>query len=870
MTQKRLMYTFVSLCAFIIISNISQAQLNTSRIFNNGAVLQRNIDIPVWGTSKPNAEIRVRLNTLNETTTANSEGKWQVLLPASQAGGPFEMEITSNEQSITYHDIYIGDVWLASGQSNMEMTVSQSNNGSTEIASAGNELIREFKIPKSLANDPSDQLIAGSVWKAANKSNVGNFSATAYYFAKHIQAEINVPVGIINTSYGGSRIEAWMSDEMLGFDEQDIVLAGGTYPERQPTLAYNKMINPLIQFPIKGFLWYQGESNADNIEDAIEYGNLFKTMINEWRNIWQLGNIPFLWVQLPGYGQTYDSPQAWDAWPKLRNNQSKALALPNTAEAVTIDLGDEDIHPKNKLPVGQRLANLALKNVYNFDIQCYSPRYSGHSLRSDGKIAIAFDNVYDSLKTNNGNAPQGFAIAGQNGIFEWAEAQFDGDSLLVWSNNINNPVKIRYAWEYNPANANIYNSINLPAAPFMFYVNQQDFSIKSFNSTTQTIELGQFAVLTWEVLNAAEVKINGKQTDASGGIRAVPTKDTSYTLEAISAINPNDTLRQSINIAVEEPKPTIAVHTNVGTITAPNTEITIIADANPPKNGSIEKVEFFINGQSIETVTQAPYEINWTSPDSCYDFILSATVSDQKNCTVASAPIILKVTNLRIDVYEAENAQYTGTGSIKSSSKASNGKYVDLQSGWTITFDNIEVPEDGTYPLTIQYLLNYEGPKAQKLIINGKNMGEITFSSPDNSLWMSYFMNAELNKGKNIIQLEASWGWMSFDYISVGVEDNSIPQKINKTEGMNQFKLKNYPNPFKNSTNIEFTNNKPNMISLDIYNYTGLKIDTLVNTFLPAGKYFFRYDTKHLVPGIYFAKLHVGDYVVTNKLLICD
>ena len=252
------------------------------------------------------------------------------------AGGPYTMNVSTSTQQTNLSNVYIGDVWLASGQSNMEFEVSGTDSASTVIANANDQTIRQFKIPKGLANEPSNDLPSGSAWTPATSQYVSHFSAVAYFFAKDLKPYINCPIGIINSSYGGSRIETWMSDPMLGYDESDTTLANGE-PERQPTVAFNKMIYPILRVPIKGVIWYQGESNADNMEDALNYRELFQTFIQGLRSLWNEGDFPFIWLQLPNYGQSYTEPQIWDAWPQLRAGQTAALELPNTGEAITID-----------------------------------------------------------------------------------------------------------------------------------------------------------------------------------------------------------------------------------------------------------------------------------------------------------------------------------------------------------------------------------------------------------------------------------------------------------------------------------------------------------------------------------------------------
>ena len=466
------------------------------------------------------------------------------------AGGPYTMTIISGAQSISITNVYVGDVWLASGQSNMELTVSGADSASAVIASANDQKIRQFKIPPGFSDKPSDDLPSGCMWSPAISLYVGSFTAVGYFFAKNIRSHIGVPIGIINSSCGGSRLEAWMSEQMLGYDEQDTVLANGK-PERQPTLAYNKMLYSILQFPIKGVIWYQGESNAANMEDALAYGNLFKTMITSWRGVFNQGDFPFIWVQLPNYGQVYDQPQNWGAWPQLREGQSSALSIPNTGEAVTIDVGDVDIHPKHKQPVGLRLSLLARKIAYGEDIVASGPRYVSNSLRQDGKIVINYSDIGSGLiaKDSSNGRVKGFAVGDDNNNLVWANALIEGNEIIVWSDQIPKPSIVRYAWEYNPVKVNLYNKEGLPAAPFLANVNLE-FKIAKFSAAHTVIEQGQSTTLTWLVFGASSITLDGIEVDTAGSKIISPVSDTSYVLIAVNRENTDekDTSRVTVSV----------------------------------------------------------------------------------------------------------------------------------------------------------------------------------------------------------------------------------------------------------------------------------------------------------------------------------
>lgn len=860
----------VVLILLLCLSFKAHSQIQTSSIFNNGMVLQRGVDIPVTGTGNAGAEVSVSINGITSTGVVDGDKKWKAILPPMEAGGPFEMAIKSGDATKNLTNVYVGDVWLASGQSNMEMTVSNANNGANEIASANNQMIRQFLIPKTISKEEKDILPSGCTWTPATKAYVGNFTAAGYYFAKALYADLNIPIGIINTSYGGARIEAWMSEEMLGYDEEDVILGGGTYQERQPTVCYNQMLKPLTGFPVKGFIWYQGESNADNIEDALEYGSLFKKMITEWRQLWGDENLPFIWVQLPNFGEVYPNPNSWDAWPQLRANQSRALVIPNTAEAVTIDIGDVDIHPKDKIPLGERLALCARKIAYNEDIVYSGPRYKSHYLNNDGKVVIKFDHTGSGLITKNSTTGSitGFAYAGKDGVLKWANASLSGDSVIIENTDIE---EIRYAWEYNPAGVNLYNAEGLPAAPFKISIKDPGFVIKAFDSSDSLLERGQTSVLSWETYGAAEVTLNGNIVDAISGIRVLPQDTTSYTLKITDTNNPANFLEKNIIINVIDPLPTISIRTDVGGITAPGTEITLIADAAAPKDRTVKQVDFYIDGNPVGSDETKPYEFKWT-PSQAGEFSYTAKVTDNTDISITSAASVIYVTKLKIVYYEAESATYTGTGSVTGSNQCSGKKYLDLKSGWVLTFDNVEVPETDEYPLTIRYLLNYESPKAQTLFINGVNKGDITFTAPDSKTWMSHVQNVALNKGTNTIALDDSWGWMSFDYISIAIEDTStvtdttnVSSQSIKTKNISIFCV---PNPADSFSTISYTIHEPGNVKLELFDMTGKKVKTITESFEKAGTHKITLDCHGLGNKIYFIKMESGGSTVTGKLIL--
>lgn len=552
--ENRFLKPILLLAILLILASDMFAQVTVSKLFRNGAVLQRQTEIPVWGWGTPDDSVSVSFAGSVKDTTVSADGSWKVYLPAFEAGGPFFMTINSGDQELTYTDIMIGDVYLISGQSNMEWSLNASDGGISEGISANYPNIREFRINKATAPEISDQLGVAS-WRAATFGTAGAFSAVGYYFAKEIHTGENIPIGLVNNSYGGARIEAFMSEQMLGFDEEDITLANGE-TERQPTLIYNKMVHPILPFRYKGVLWYQAESNGDSMEDALEYGSYFKKMITAWRDSIGLVDLPFLWVQLPNFGEPVgDTPSTWDAWPQLRAQQSSALTLPNTGEAITIDVGGADIHPTNKEPVGYRLSLLARKIIYGEDIVAESPRYRSNFLTDSGTVVINFDEIGSGLTKLNGTEDDllnAFAIAGENGQFIWANARIEGDQVVVWHDDIPEPVTVRYAWEYNPGTINLYNQEGLPAAPFQASVNS-GFKIGSFRSARSAIEQEQSTILSWEVFHASSVTLDGVSVDSIGTLSVSPTETTHYELIAINKDDSLDSDTAHVTIEVLDP-----------------------------------------------------------------------------------------------------------------------------------------------------------------------------------------------------------------------------------------------------------------------------------------------------------------------------
>jgi sialate O-acetylesterase len=640
--QTKLKILIIIFSFFISVSTSGKVEL--PKLISDGMVLQRNAEVKIWGWAEAGEKVSINFNGIKYATTTGKCGKWAVTLSNMKAGGPYNMEIKA-DNNIIIKDILVGDVWVCSGQSNMEISMKRvSPLYESEIANSENMYIRYFTVPKKYNfNTPQKDLEYGN-WKKTNPENILAFSAVAYFFAKELYEKYHIPIGLINSSLGGSPIEAWISEESLkefpsiyeeaqkfkdttlisqiikkdkerigtwynqlrekdkGYknpekiwynptlDESDwgtmkipgywvntqlgsvngviwfrkeinipahmagkqaklllgrivdadsafingvfVGTTGYQYPPRRygipsgllkegknilvvrvisnignggfvldkpyklviggetidlkgnwkyklgaeteplesqtfirwkPLGLYNAMIFPLLNYRIKGVIWYQGESNAG---EPLEYRKLFPALIKDWRENWNQGDFPFLFVQLHNFMETKEEPSESN-WALLREAQLKTLAVPKTGMAVAIDIGEwNDIHPLNKQDVGRRLALTAQKIAYGEEDVVYSgPIYKGMVIKGN-KIILTFTNIGGGLVVKDGGELNQFAICGADKKFVWAEAKIEDNKVIVWNDNINNPVAIRYAWSDNPEGANLYNKEGLPASPF--------------------------------------------------------------------------------------------------------------------------------------------------------------------------------------------------------------------------------------------------------------------------------------------------------------------------------------------------------------------------------------------------------------------
>ena len=507
---KKNAYVTVSLFALALLFASAadvRAEVTLPDVLSDSMVFQRGVRVPIWGTASPGEAVTVSFAGQTKKTTAGADGRWRLWLDPLRANATPQVLTVTGKNKIELKDVLVGEVWLVSGQSNMQFTLAETREAQAAIAAANHPNIRLFNISRQVAFKHKPPPLA--TWRATTPESVKDFSAAGYYFAVELQKELGLPLGIINSSYGGSQAEAWTPVEYLNanadlkptvertkiwdeerprvkveYEEQikrwreeaDKAKTAGARPSPSPAVPdalreyrvassiYDGMIEPLIPFPVRGAFWYQGESNEARAE---QYRLLLPTMIRAWRERWGQGDFPFGIVQLPNYRDPKPEP-ADEAWSHIREAQRRtALSTKEAGLIVTIDVGEaRDIHPKNKLDVGQRMARWALAEVYGRKMTATGPMFSKLKV-SGSKIVLTFDDVGTGLKIRDGDKLQEFAIAGEDHKWHWAEARITGkDKVEVWSSEVPRPVAARYAFNNNPRHPNLTNETGLPAAPF--------------------------------------------------------------------------------------------------------------------------------------------------------------------------------------------------------------------------------------------------------------------------------------------------------------------------------------------------------------------------------------------------------------------
>ncbi|MHC4912243.1 MAG: sialate O-acetylesterase, partial [Planctomycetota bacterium] len=519
--MRSMRMSFNALSGLIVISVLL---LSSGGVFGNvrlpavvgdNMVLQRGMEVPIWGWADASERVKVSGSWGSEIWegTADRDGKWMVKIEVPAAGGPYEMTVSGNN-TVTVKNILVGEVWVCSGQSNMQMGVGVVNNARQEIANANYPQIRLFDVPLKSAGEPAEDVEAK--WQVCSSKNIstdniwegwpGGFSAVAYFFGREIHKELGVPVGLIATSWGGTRIEPWtppqgfesvpaVSDiwkesqkqvavykeaaaEVIAKFEQwaagaksalvtgKLISAPPAWPKhpldshKKPTGLYNSMIHPLVPFGIRGALWYQGESN---LGEGMLYHEKMKALIGGWRTVWGQSDFPFYYVQLAPFRYRWGPPQPYRL-AEIWEAQVASLSIPNTGMAVTVDISDlEDIHPKNKQEVGRRLALWALAKTYDRCEVVYSgPLYKSMAVEGE-KVRISFEYVGGGLRTSDGREPDWFEIAGADRKFIKGEAKIEGETVVVRSDEVKEPKAVRFGW-HEEAEPSLMNKEGLPAS----------------------------------------------------------------------------------------------------------------------------------------------------------------------------------------------------------------------------------------------------------------------------------------------------------------------------------------------------------------------------------------------------------------------
>ena len=500
--------TAVCLCSLLLLTSVACADVKVPALFTDHMVLQQGQKNRVWGWADPGESVTVTIANKPYTATPADGGRWEVVLEPLSVGGPYTLSI-QGKNTITISDVLIGEVWICSGQSNMQWSVNQSTDADLDKLSARFPNIRFISVPQVGTQEPQNDF-KGS-WSVCTPETIGECSGVGFYFGRQLHLTLGVPVGLIDDAWGGSACEAWIRRDILAADEKYAPLmerwagmekdlaspeaaakfqaqleawekavkearaAGKQLPQRprnpadvltgnaRPGNIYNGVLKPTIGYGIKGAIWYQGESNASR---AYQYRDLFPLMIQSWRDEWGQGDFPFYWVQLADFKAEQPEPVESD-WAELREAQTLTQTkLKNVGQAVIIDIGEgKDIHPKNKVDVGKRLARWALAKDYGINVAYRSPEYASME-KVDGKVILKFDHVGSGLRTFDVAEARGFAVAGEDKKWVWANATVTGkDTIAVSSDVVPHPVAVRYAWSDNPV-VNVYSGEGLPLTPF--------------------------------------------------------------------------------------------------------------------------------------------------------------------------------------------------------------------------------------------------------------------------------------------------------------------------------------------------------------------------------------------------------------------
>ena len=471
--------TFLTL---LTVAFTAAADVTMPPVLGSGMVLQRDLPVPVWGWADAGEKVSVTFAGQTKTTKADADGKWMVKLAPLKANSKAASLTVTGNNKISLDNVLVGEVWICSGQSNMEWALRSSMNAKEEVAAADHPRIRLFNVPGHTTSPLPKEKGAGS-WQVCNPKSATGFSAVGYFFGRRLQKDLGVPVGLVGSNWGGTRIEPWttlagfqsvpelskIADQVKNY-KADTKVGGGS-----PSAIYNSMVHPLAPFAMRGGIWYQGESNGG---EGVTYYHKKHALVNGWRKVFQNKDLAFYWVQLANFRKENENPAGGDGWAKIREAQTQALDIPGTGMAVITDIGAaNDIHPRNKQDVGWRLAQWALHQTYGKkNVVPAGPLFKSQKVEGDS-IRLSFNYVGTGLMVGKktGLEPtmevkvgklSHFAIAGEDKKWFWAEATIDGETVVVNSSDVPKPVAVRYGYTMNPAKANLYNREGIPASPF--------------------------------------------------------------------------------------------------------------------------------------------------------------------------------------------------------------------------------------------------------------------------------------------------------------------------------------------------------------------------------------------------------------------
>ncbi len=482
----KLLITALAAMCIVVAACPAMADVKMPAVFSESMVLQAGMTVPVWGWAAPGEKVTVKFAGQEKTITAGADGKWMLKLDQMKCcAKPAQMTVTGADgKAVEIGNVLVGEVWLGSGQSNMEMHVGSCLDVDKVVADANCPTIRMFTVKKRPSGEPMDDVIG--TWAVCSPQTVRNFSATLYFFGRRIHKDIGMPMGLIHSSWGGTRIEPWTPPcgfaavpELKEISEK--VTASAASPQHplkgsgDPTGLYNGMIHGLVPYALRGAIWYQGESNGGEGES---YFHKTQALIGGWRQLWGEGDFPFYFVQLATFKAPNSSPEGGDGWAKVMEAQTFSLSIPNTGMAVLSDIGNaRDIHPKDKQDVGERLALWALAKDYGKKDLVYSGPMFKSAKVEGSTMVISFDCVGAGLMVGkkDGLAPveevkdgvlKGFSIKGDDGKWYWADAKIVGPTVVVSSKDVTKPAAVRFAFTTNREHCNFYNKEGLPAVGF--------------------------------------------------------------------------------------------------------------------------------------------------------------------------------------------------------------------------------------------------------------------------------------------------------------------------------------------------------------------------------------------------------------------